>query len=114
MNEEDIFKEQLRSVFSDYEVPVPSDGWERLEQSLDSLQRTRIVRRNWFIGSAAAIVAILLGSLFFFNLPKPIEPNVHPVLAEEMTSGEIKIPDMQQEIEVARSEFPVRRESGRW
>ncbi len=112
MNEEDIFKEQLRSVFSDYEVPVPSDGWERLEQSLDSLQRTRIVRRNWFIGSAAATVAILLGSLFFFNLPKPIEPNVHPVLAEEMTSGEIKIPDMQQEIEVARSEFPVRQRAG--
>ena len=44
MNEEDIFKEQLRSVFSDYAGSGALDGWERLEQSLDSLQRTRIVR----------------------------------------------------------------------
>lgn len=95
MNQEDIFKEQLKSVFSDFEAPVPHDGWEKMEQSLNAIVRARIVRRNWYVGSAAATVAILLGSLFFLKSPQTDKPNL-PVFTEEVTSGNIKNADKQE------------------
>ena len=94
MNQKDIFKEQLKSVFSDFEAPVPSDGWEKVEQSLNAIRRSRIVRRNWYMGSAAATVAILLGSLFFFNLPQPVKRDL-PVFSEEMTPEKTNNVDTQ-------------------
>lgn len=95
MNKEDIFKEQLKSVFSDFEAPVPHDGWEKMEQSLNAIARARIIRRNWYIGSAAATVVILLGSLFFLKSPQTDKPNL-PVFTEEVASDNMKSADKQE------------------
>lgn len=98
MNQKDIFKEQLKSVFSDFEAPVPPDGWEKVEQSLNAIRRARIVRRNWYVGSAAATVALILGSLFFLNSPHPIGSDL-PVLtgktAPERKTGSMDTQDAQ-------------------
>lgn len=97
MNQKDIFKEQLKSVFSDFEAPVPPDGWEKVERSLNAIRRVRIVRRNWYIGSAAATVVIILGSLFFLNSPQPVNPDL-PIFKGEMApkkTGSIVIQDAQ-------------------
>jgi len=85
MNEKDIFKEQLKSVFSDFEAPVPPDGWEKVEQSLNTIRRAKIIRQNWYVGSAAATVAIILGSLFFLNSPHPVKPDL-PVFTEKLAT----------------------------
>ena len=85
MNEKDIFKEQLKSVFSDFEAPVPPDGWEKVEQSLNTIRRAKIIRQNWYVGSAAATVAIILGSLFFLNSSHPVKPDL-PVFTEKLAT----------------------------
>ncbi len=105
MNQKDIFKNQLKSAFSDFEAPVPGDGWEKLEQSLNAAARAKIVRRNWYIGSAAATAAILLGSLFFLKSPQTIEQNI-PILTEETTLDKIKSTD-KQDVQIAKADPKV-------
>ena len=111
MNQKDIFKEQLKSAFSDFEAPVPPDGWEKVEQSLNAMRRARIVRRNWYVGSAAAIVALILGSLFFLNSPHPIQSDL-PVFTGE-TAPERKTGSMDtQDAQMAKTET-TKKESGK-
>lgn len=105
MNQKDIFKEQLKSAFSDFEAPVPHDGWEKMEQSLNAIARAKIVRRNWYIGSAAATVAILLGSLFFLKSPQTIEQNL-PTLTERTAIDKIEDTG-KQDVQVAKTEPTV-------
>lgn len=102
MNQKDIFKEQLKAAFSDFEAPVPHDGWEKLEQSLNAVARAKIVRRNWYIGSAAAVAAILLGSLFFLKSPQPIEQET-TILTEETTLNKVESTD-KQDVQVAQAD----------
>lgn len=94
MDQKDIFKEQLKSVFSDFEASVPPDGWEKVEQSLKTIKRARVIRRNWYVGSAAAIVALILGSLFFLNSPHPVKSDL-PVLTEKMAPEKTGSIDLQ-------------------
>lgn len=92
MSQNDIFKDQLRSAFSDFEAPVPQDGWERIEQELNAVARTRIIRRNWYIGSVAAVAAILLGSLFFLKAPETMEQDRSALV-------EVSVPEKAESIE---------------
>lgn len=102
MNEKDIFKEQLKSVFSDFEAPVPPDGWEKVEQSLNAIRRARIIRRNWYVGSAAATAALILGSLFFLNSPHPVKPDL-PVFTGKMAPEKTGSLDTQ-DTQIAKTE----------
>ncbi len=86
-NKENIYKEQLKTMFDSFEPDVPIDGWEKIEQSLNIGKRLSIIRKNWYIGSAAAIAVILITGTLFINSPKQINnvelkvvetPNVTP------------------------------------
>lgn len=67
-------------MFGDYKAPLPADGWERLEQSMNTARAKKIaVRRRWYAGSVAAIMVLLVGSILFFR--NPGEPLV-PMIAE--------------------------------
>lgn len=70
MNKEDIYKDKLKALFGEHESLVPDGGWERLEQSLDASKKVNIIRRYWYIGAAAAVAALLIVSVMFFNLPQ--------------------------------------------
>lgn len=96
MNKKDTFNEQLKSIFSDFEAPVPPDGWEKIEQSLNAAARVRIIRRNRYIASAAAVVAIVFGGLFFLKTPRPGEQN-RPVYAGAALPGKA-----EQQVEMQR------------
>lgn len=72
-----IHKNKLKALFDDFEQDVPIDGWSNLEKSLDATKRATIVRRNWYIGSAAAVAIILVAGLLFVNVPKPINDVPH-------------------------------------
>lgn len=106
MNKEDIFKEKLKSVFNDFEAPVPLDGWENMEQSLNAAARAKIVRRNWYIGSAAATLAILIGSLFFLRSPKSLEQEI-PTLTEATVPDQSESAE-KQDIQTAKTEQAVK------
>lgn len=73
MSEKDPIKELFRSKLNDFEAPVPTDGWQRIEHSLAAASHMRVVRRRW-IASAAAIAALVIGGWFFLNTPEPTEP----------------------------------------
>ena len=55
-------------MFGDYKAPLPADGWERIEQSMNAAKAAGvIIRRRWYAGAAAAILVMLIGSLLFFQ-----------------------------------------------
>ena len=69
-------RKQFKSKFEDFRVPVPEDGWELIEKSLDAAKIVPINRfhRVWkIVGSVAAAAVLIFGSLLFLN--KPIDNN---------------------------------------
>lgn len=77
MNQEDIYKDKLKALFSEHESTVPNDGWERLEQSLDASKKVYVKRRYWYIGAAAAVAALLITSVLFLNIPQQSVTQTH-------------------------------------
>lgn len=68
MNRDNEIRRELQSKFSDYRVPIPSDGWDRLEQSLNAARTVhRTIRRRWYAASVAAAVILLVGGLLFIR-----------------------------------------------
>lgn len=66
MNIDNEIRRELQLKFSDFEVPVPPDGWERIEQSLKAARTARmVVQRRLIAVSAAAAVILLVGGLLF-------------------------------------------------
>jgi hypothetical protein len=66
MNRDNEIRREIQSKFNDYRVPVPPDGWDRLEQSLNAaMAARRIVRRRWYAASAVAAVILLVGGLLY-------------------------------------------------
>ena len=66
MNIDNEIRRELQSKFSDFKVPVPPDGWDRIERSLKTARAARMVaRRRWFAASAAAAVILLVCGLLF-------------------------------------------------
>ena len=81
MNQEDKIKNSLQTLFDDYEVPLPPDGWERLEASLNANAKARLIRRNWYIGVAATIAAMVIGAVFLIDTPQPLVET--PTMAQQ-------------------------------
>lgn len=72
MNLENEIKKQFQSKLNDFNMPVPADGWTRLEESLNNatVLRKKMVRQRWqYAGSAAAILILIVGSLIYLNRP---------------------------------------------
>ncbi len=90
MSKDDIYKDKLKALFSDFETDIPSDGWDKLEESLGLAKRATIVRRNWYIGSAAAVASILITGILFINNPKQID-----TFTPQLTEATQKIDDSQ-------------------
>jgi len=66
MNTDNEVRREIQSKLGDYRAPVPADGWDRIEQSLNAARNARtIVRRRWYAASAVAAVILLVGGLLF-------------------------------------------------
>ena len=85
MNQEEKIKNSLQTLFDDYEVPLPADGWERLEASLKANAKARLIRRRRYIGVAAAIAAMIIGAVFLINAPQPLA-EIPKMAQQEQTS----------------------------
>ena len=72
MTSDDEIRKQFKSKFDDFKVSVPEDGWDQIENSLNSIGvvQNRNISRVWrIVGSVAAIAVLILGSLLFLNFP---------------------------------------------
>ena len=70
MNSDNEIRKQFKSKFNDFKVPVPADGWDQIEESLNSIGvvQNHNIRRIWrIVGSVAAMLIFLIGSLVFLN-----------------------------------------------
>ena len=70
MNSDNEIRKQFKSKFNDFKAPVPDDGWDQIEESLNSIGvvQNRNIRRIWrIVGSVAAMLVLLIGSLVFLN-----------------------------------------------
>lgn len=74
MNDKDIFKEQLKAKFEDFEAPVPQDGWKRLESSLSKSAPVRTIWR--WVSVAAAVAVLIAGGLWVVRQPETTAPSV--------------------------------------
>lgn len=105
MNKKDDIKEQFRLKLYDYEAPVPDNGWDRLEESLDKAMRKRTVQRRW-MAAAAVIVALIVGGLIYLNFPVD---NDIAVVTEKIThteENELSSPIIEK-IEIEHSSLMV-------
>ncbi|MDR0422204.1 MAG: PorT family protein [Proteiniphilum sp.] len=68
MSENDI-RERFQSKLSDFEAPVPPDGWECVERSLKAVAARTTLRRRWYGGAAAAVLILLVGSVWLMRNP---------------------------------------------
>ncbi|WP_294081318.1 outer membrane beta-barrel protein [Proteiniphilum sp. UBA5384] len=111
MSDNDIRKE-FQSKLSGFEAPVPMDGWDGVERSLQAAAAARVLfrRRWWYAGSAAAVMVLVIGSILFMR--NPIQspevmvsesiPAASPIVSD--TSGEsIKETELSPEGDVSRS-----------
>lgn len=106
MSSEDKIRKQFQSKFNDFKVPVPADGWARLEESLNnaSVVRKMVVHRRWqYAGSAAAVLVLLVVSLFFLNKPTVTEG---PFMSETMPPANdvITEPEIESKIDIRVAE----------
>ena len=88
MNSEDEIKRQFQSKFNDLKMPVPADGWTRLEESLNNfaISRKMMVRRRWqYASSAAAILLLIVGSLIYLNKSMVVDET--PLLTDITTTA---------------------------
>ena len=72
MNSDSEIKKQFKSKFDDFKVPVPDDGWDQIEKSLNSIGvvQNHNVSKIWqIVGAVAAVAVLIFGSLLFLNFP---------------------------------------------
>lgn len=82
MTDDNKIRQQFQSKFSDFRLPAPEDGWQRLEQSLAAVPAATVLlhrRRWWYAGSVAAVLLVLVGSLLFLRNP---QTDVPPVVSQ--------------------------------
>lgn len=66
-NNNDPFKQFVKSKLADYKEEVPPSGWEDLESSLFAAQKTKAVHTKWLVSTVAAVAAALIGVFFIFQ-----------------------------------------------
>ena len=87
MNSDNNIRNQFKSKFDDFKVPIPADGWDQIEESLNSIVvvQNHNVRRIWrIVGSVAAVAVLILGSLLFLK-PPIVQENAYISDATEKT-----------------------------
>ncbi len=92
-NNNDPFKQLVKSKLADYKHEAPPAGWEDLERSLIATQQTKVIHTKWIASSVAAVAATLIGVFFLFqNTSKELpiqtakndtEQQVKPTLKEK-------------------------------
>ena len=74
MKMEDKLIEEYRSRSVEYRLPLPEDGWERLEAAFaPAPAEVRRFPYRW-LAAAVSFLAVLGSALYFMGIDKEIEP----------------------------------------
>lgn len=90
MNRDNDIRRAFQTKLSGYHPPLPADGWERIEQSVMQAAARRVIRRRWYAGTAAAMLTLLVGSLFFLRDPMVREGQMVSESGKSRTDGQMK------------------------
>lgn len=74
INNNDPFKQLVKSKLANYKQEAPPNGWEKLEESLFATQKTKVIHTKWFISSVVAVAAALIGVFFLFQNTNSVSP----------------------------------------
>ncbi|NLZ95343.1 MAG: PorT family protein [Bacteroidales bacterium] len=86
-NNNDPFKQFVKSKLADYEHEAPPNGWEELQQSISAAQKTKVIRTRWLASSVAAVAAAFIGVFFIFqNTSKELTIQTAEVKTEQQTA----------------------------
>ena len=73
MNRDNDIRRAFQEKLKGYQPPLTADGWERIEQSMtQGAANRRLIRRRWYAGTAAAMLILMIGSIFFFRDPMTV------------------------------------------
>ena len=87
MKMEDKLIQEYRMREIDYQLPLPEDGWEKLEAAFSATPPVRRFPYRW-LAAAVSFLAVLGSSLYFMGIDKEIEPVLSDiVLPAEQGSG---------------------------
>ncbi len=73
MKMEDKLIEEYRNRSVEYRLPLPEDGWERLEAAFAPAPEVRRFPYRW-LAAAVSFLAVLGSALYFMGIDKEIEP----------------------------------------
>lgn len=111
MSDKDIRKE-FQSKLNGLEAPLPPDGWERVERSLRKADIAKAtLRRRWYVGSAAAVLILLVGSILFFQNPIDQSGVEVPETASVTLPADNAIPEPEIEMALESISNPITRKT---
>lgn len=87
MKMEDKLIQEYRMRELDYQLPLPEDGWEKLEAAFSATPHVRRFPYRW-LAAAVSFLAVLGSALYFMGIDKEMEPVLSDiVLPAEKGSG---------------------------
>lgn len=87
MKMEDKLIQEYRIREVDFQLPLPEDGWEKLEAAFSATPHVRRFPYHW-LAAAVSFLAVLGSALYFMGIDKEIEPVLSDiVLPAEQGSG---------------------------
>lgn len=87
MKMEDKLIQEYRIREVDFQLPLPEDGWEKLEAAFSATPHVRRFPYRW-LAAAVSFLAVLGSALYFMGIDKEIEPVLSDiVLPAEQGSG---------------------------
>ncbi len=97
------FEEQIKKAVHDFEVPYDAHAWTRLEKGLDkSIGMSNPFYRNWFVGAAIVVIAVVGG--YYFSIDNPEAAVIQPEIASQV---EIPTESFPQEVEKSEGDLKV-------
>lgn len=73
MRKEDKLIQEYRMREADFQLPLPEDGWDRLEAALSATPQVRRFPYRW-LAAAVSFMAVLGSALYFMGIDKEMEP----------------------------------------
>lgn len=98
MRKEDKLIQEYRMREVDFQLPLPEDGWDRLEAALSAAPQVRRFPYRW-LAAAVSFMAVLGSALYFMGIDKEMEPALSEiVLPAEPVSSDVTAPVVPVEV----------------
>ena len=86
MKMEDKLIQEYRIREVDFQLPLPEDGWEKLEAAFSATPHVRRFPYRW-LAAAVSFLAVLGSALYFMGIDKEIEPVLSDIVLPAESGG---------------------------